>query len=198
MRICIFGASTTYGSGDSEMGGWVDRLKVYLAKKNYKNQTYNLGISGATSEMLLERMECEVKPRRLDVVIVGLGGNDSSYREKLGRRFVELDEFKNNLNKIFGIAKKYTNKIIFLGAYEMDEARTNPTEWNEYIFYKNKDLKEYNDIVEDFCIKNKIDFINIYNLDLKENLIDGVHVDGAGHEKIFQKVKKDLLKNKII
>jgi lysophospholipase L1-like esterase len=198
MRICIFGASTTYGTGDLKSGGWVDRLKNYLAQQNYQNQVYNLGISGATSEMLLERMECEAKPRRPNVVIVGLGGNDSSYRQNLGKRFVEPDKFKNNLNKVFEIAGKYTDKIIFLGTYAMDENKTCPVEWNEDVYYKNKDLEEYNSMVEDFCNGNNINFINIYNLDFTKNLIDGVHVDSEGHEKIFQKVKEELIKFKVI
>lgn len=198
MRICIFGDSTTYGIGDTEMGGWVDRLKVFLAKKNIDNIVFNLGISGATSEMLLERMDYEAKPRRPDVIIICLGGNDSSFRKKLGKRFVEPNDFNKNLEKIFKIAKKYTDKIVMVGAYAMNEKKTCPVEWNKDVYYKNNDLKEYNDMVKVFCKENNINFINIFDLDFKDNLIDGVHVNSNGHKKIFKKVKDELIKNNII
>ena len=198
MRICVFGASTTYGTGDIEKGGWVDRLKVYLSKKDYKNQVYNLGIGGATSEMLLGRMECETKPRRPHLIIVGLGSNDSSYRRELGRNFVSPKDYKINLSKILKIAKKHTDKIIFIGSYPVDEKRTNPVSWNENVFYKNKDLLQYNEILKEFCSQNDTVFADIYKISLKKFLMDGVHINGAGHEKIFQIVKQCLIKNKLI
>jgi len=125
-RICVFGASTTYGAGDDESGGWVDRLKVFLAKEDIDNQVFNLGISGATSDMLLERMENESRPRRPHIIILALGSNDSSFRKKLGRNFVPAENFKKNLGKIKKIANGFTDKIIFIGSTMVDEKKTAP------------------------------------------------------------------------
>ncbi len=33
MNICIFGDSITYGAFDTEKGGWVNRLHLYLDSK---------------------------------------------------------------------------------------------------------------------------------------------------------------------
>lgn len=43
MVICIFGDSITWGTSDSEKGGWVERLKVYFGEK-YDIDVYNLGV----------------------------------------------------------------------------------------------------------------------------------------------------------
>ena len=54
MRILVFGASGGLGAKDLEDSGWVDRLKLYLAKKSdWKIQTYNLCVSGHDSNDIL-------------------------------------------------------------------------------------------------------------------------------------------------
>jgi lysophospholipase L1-like esterase len=193
-RICIFGASTTHGAGDDESGGWVDRLKVFLAKEDIDNQVFNLGISGATSDMLLERMENEARPRRPDIIILALGSNDSSFRKKLGRSFVPTEDFKKNLGKIKKIANGFTDKIIFIGSTKVDEKKTVPMRRNTDVSYKNKDIIEYNQAIKEFCDKNNLPFIGTYDILNIGNLKDGLHPNSIGHEKIFQKVK-DFLKN---
>jgi lysophospholipase L1-like esterase len=190
-NICVFGASTTFGIGDDERGGWVDRLKVFLMKDDIR--VYNLGISGATTDMLLERMENEARPRRPDIIILALGSNDSSFRKKLGTNFVPIENFKNNLEKIRKVAIDFTDKIIFVGSTIVDEEETVPIPWNTDASYKNEDIIEYNKAIEDFCEKNNIPFIGIYNLLGKNDFKDGLHPNPAGHEKIFRKVKSILI-----
>jgi lysophospholipase L1-like esterase len=51
--ICVFGDSITWGAYDPERGGWVNRLRNDLEKKEI--ESYNLGISGDTTADLLKR-----------------------------------------------------------------------------------------------------------------------------------------------
>ena len=64
-RIAVFGASTTFGFVDtSGKGGWAGRLKRWFeAKEPGDNALFNLGISGATTEHLLDRIKMEAKLR---------------------------------------------------------------------------------------------------------------------------------------
>ena len=68
-RICVFGASVTKGAWDTEMGGWVNRLRLDLEDfKKRKYSVYNLGISGDTTESLLERIDSECKARNSEII----------------------------------------------------------------------------------------------------------------------------------
>jgi len=66
------------------------------------------------------------------------------------------------------------------------------------VSYKNKDVIEYSQIIKEFCDKNNLPFIDIYDILNMDDLEDGLHPNSIGHEKIFQKVKDFLIKNKII
>ena len=66
-QILIFGDSIIYGAWDRE-GGWAARLRKFLDEKTLTEEdfyclVYNLGISGDTTEDLLERFEFETEQR---------------------------------------------------------------------------------------------------------------------------------------
>ena len=69
-------------------------------------------------------------------------------------------------------------------------------------FYKKEYVKNNNEIIRDFCEKNKIDFIEIYenfiDKDYKSLLDDGVHPTTEGHQQMYEIIKDFLVKNKII
>ena len=61
--LTVFGDSITFGKGDSLEGGWCGRLKKYFENMGGNHRLYNLGISGNTTEDLLERFDIEAKAR---------------------------------------------------------------------------------------------------------------------------------------
>ncbi|MFQ6056667.1 MAG: SGNH/GDSL hydrolase family protein, partial [Methanosarcinales archaeon] len=86
-RIIIFGASITYGAWDKE-GGWTRRLRKFLDKKTLSDTNtyfiiYNLGVSGDTTEDLIERVEFETKQRLKEgeetIFIFSIGTTDSQF-----------------------------------------------------------------------------------------------------------------------
>lgn len=99
--ICIFGDSTAWGAWDMEKGGWVNRLWFHVGKRdeNYV-EVYNLGISGGTTEMILDRFEAEAKIRWADALIFQTGGNDSAGVGAPGKSLVPLEKFESNIQKI--------------------------------------------------------------------------------------------------
>ena len=58
-KILVFGDSITYGQRDLDMGGWVNRLKLALARDDSITSchVFNMGISGQSTNEILERME---------------------------------------------------------------------------------------------------------------------------------------------
>jgi lysophospholipase L1-like esterase len=197
-RICVFGDSIALGACDHEGGGWVARLRKYLEINGYDYDVYNLGISGDTTDDLLERFGAEAGAREPEIIIFAIGVNDSSYRQPLNGSYVPLNKFKANLEILKQKANKFTNKVIFVGITKVDENKTAPIPWNIDANYRNKDIKEYNQAIKEFCEKNNLLFTPIYDLLDKEDLEDGLHPNSEGHEKIFQRVKDFLIKNKII
>ncbi|MBI2584129.1 MAG: hypothetical protein HYW25_05660 [Candidatus Aenigmarchaeota archaeon] len=216
-HILIFGDSIAYGAWDEE-GGWAQRLRKFIDEKNrhYKNIVmqgknllhynycliYNLGISGDTSEEVLGRLEFEARQRAgLDneiILIFAIGVNDSYFVHEKGSNQTEPGKFEQNLRNIIELAREFSDKTIFIGLTPCDESKVDPVPWRPEISYKNKYIKQFNDIVKQVCKENDVNFIEMLDNLSKEDLEDGVHPNSGGHKKIFEIVKDYLVKEKII
>ena len=209
-QILVFGDSIAYGAFDSEAGGWVDRLKAFFFKdgQNCDYFVYNLGISGDTTEDLLERFVFETKQRKKEadsteaIVIIEIGANDSALIRSKNDAWVAPEKFEGNLKKLVALAKKVSSKIIFVGLAPVDESKTMPVSWNANVTYKHEFIKRYNDILKSICEKSKIYFVDLFDELLKMNykkmLEDGTHPNTEGHKKMFEIIKEFLVKNKIV
>ncbi len=190
--ILIFGDSISIGAWDKE-GGWADRLKRFLMKKEIL--TYNLSISGDSTEELLRRFEFEAKSRiegTKPIFIFQIGINDSH------KHNISLEQFQINIHKLIEKAEKLSSKILFLGLTPVNETLTDIRNEN----YFNTKILRYNKVIKEICYKNKLDFIDILyfliNLDYKKLLKDGLHPNSRGHELIFNYIKDFLLNKNII
>jgi lysophospholipase L1-like esterase len=198
--ICIFGDSIAWGAWDLEKGGWVNRLWLDIGKRKEESEDYielyNCSISGGTSETILERFESEANARGATTLIFQTGGNDASCQGVLGNFMVSPEKFKTNLEEIIRRAKKITDSIIFMDLKNCDESKTMPVPWIDH-YYSNENIKKYSKIMEEVCAEQGIPFINVPDLDNSE-FEDGLHPNTAGHERVFQVVKKFLEENKVI
>ncbi len=187
-HIGIWGDSISVGFKDEEHGGWVTRLQIYLMKgKNY-SITYNCGINGCDSSDVLERFDFEAKIRKPNIVIFAIGKNDSGL---VGNKepLVSDDKFEKNLNQLAKQAQSLTKNILFISIGNVDESKTAPFPKGWQPYYVNKQICEYNSIIERVCKNNNLKFIPIYGfLDIKKDLFDGIHPNASGHEKIFRRV----------
>ncbi|MEN7982152.1 MAG: SGNH/GDSL hydrolase family protein [Nanoarchaeota archaeon] len=188
IKIGVWGASTTYGAKDNELGGWVNRLRLYFSNNNQGILVNNCGVSGAIISEILDRFEIEAKHRQPDIIIFSLGSNDGSSNEKEGKPKVSLEDFERYLQKLISKSKKFTKEVIFTDQFKIEDSKTNPVGWGEF-YYKNSRIQEYNSIIEKICKQHNLTFISLQNvLDIKEDLADGLHPNARGHEKIFKKV----------
>jgi lysophospholipase L1-like esterase len=197
--ICIFGDSITWGAWDSEMGGWVNRLKKYLEKDEKCHfEVYNLGVSGDNSDRLLKRFFNENEARNPDIIIIAIGINDSQYIKSKNDQRVPLNIFESNLLEIINQARKFTKEIIFVGPTNVDEAKTLPIPWNTDRNYSHKNISLYDGKIKEICEKNKLLFVEMMDLLDNNDLEDGLHPNAEGHEKIYQRVKDYLVNNKLV
>ena len=197
-RICVFGASITWGAFDSEKGGWVNRLKLIKFTQGNCINIHNLGISGDTTNNVLARINTELLTRNPNIIIFSIGANDSLYLKNENKNYIDLKKFKKNLNELYKKSKKFTKKIIFTGLTKVDELKVSPIPWSPTKYYDNENIKKYDLVIKNFCKKNNLPFIEMFDLLKNEDLEDGLHPNSEGHKKMFIRVRDFLIKNKII
>ncbi len=198
--ICIFGASTTSGFWDLEKGGWVNRLRLYFDSKasdDFYVTIYNLGVDGNNSRDLLKRLQNECNAREPNIIIISIGSNDSFVNSK-GKTNVPLKEFEKNILKLIELSKKFTNEIIFLGLYDLDESKTKPVSWDKNVSYINSNMRKYDEILKECTKKKNIFYIDMHGLLENKDFEDGVHPNSTGHEKMFNKIKDYLSEKNLI
>jgi len=168
---------------------------------------YNLGISGNTTNDLLERMDVECKarirkhrPKDEFIILVGIGTNDTRFMGKINNPQTIPQDFKDNFDKIIQLAKKHTKKVVFVGLTPVNEKLTNPY---EKTFFFNERIKQYNEIMKECCNNKGVLFLDFFEDWISNSnyigwLGDGLHPNSEGYSMMFEKIKEFLIKNKII
>lgn len=197
--INIFGSSIVWGGGDNEMGGWANRFRHYMENSGQDySEIYNLGVSADTSERLLKRFLIENEARNPDVIIIAIGMNDSSYVNSKDNPRVSIEKFESNLLELSKQANKFTKEIVFIGLTKIDETKTTPVSWNDTVYYDEENAALYNAKLKEFCEKKELLFVDMQDVLNNDDLVDGLHPNSKGHEKIFLQIKDFLIENKIV
>ena len=192
MNICIFGDSITWGAYDPKNGGWVNQLRNYFEAQDKDIDIYNLGISGDSTIDLPCRIEIEAKSREANMIVFAIGVNDAQFIHSTNSNRISDNDFRNNLEKLYRIAKKLTPKIIFIGLTSVDESKTKPIPWNTEKTYTNENIKRLDQIIKTFCSKNNLKFISMNDLLNNDDLVDGLHPNTQGHIKMLERIKPEI------
>jgi len=179
----LVGDSIAYGYGDNELFGWYNRLR----KKNYKqNQFYfNLSIPGQSSIEITKRFKQEFLSRfnSNDIfnVIFAFGINDAS---RLTEDMSHKKVFEKNVKSLINFTKKYTSNIVFLGLLDVDvKVRTN---------YNLEYIKMIDNTLKLICEENDVKYIKMSGIIPLFDLIDGIHPNESGYQKICDYLFKNL------
>lgn len=209
MNILIFGSSITWGAWDNE-GGWAQRIKSLADKKaseyGYKKyaDVYPLGVDGDNTEKLLFRFDTEVKARLSEektVILIEIGINDSQFVLAEKQHRVSKEKYKENLLKLYKIAKSHDAKLIFVGLTPVD-SRVDPIPWKPTSSYRMEFVKEYDLVIKEVCDEQGIPFIELLNKFTGKNhqnlLIDGLHPNSEGHKLMYLEIKNYLEENNLL
>ena len=181
MEIGIWGDSITYGAGDSEALGWVGRLRKLL-ETNDDVSVYNFGICGDTTDDLLKRFSVEANAIGPHVIVFAIGINDSKYPAGETQNVIPLETYKQNMRELLKLAKKYTDRIIIVGATKADETLMRKSGTR----FINTVIQTYNDFLKEFSESEGLTYIDVFNvLDINIDLDDGLHPNAQGYEKLF-------------
>ena len=196
-RICVFGASITFGFKDYEAGGWCDMLKRWLMPEDIS--VFNLGICGDDSFDLLKRFDTECESRKPDCIILSVTGNDTQFLINKNHCRVLVKDTQNNFIKLIEQSKKYTENIIIVGLTKVDEKEINSIFIpNKNKYYKNVYIEKYDKLIQEIAETYNVKFINNLKLLNDYDLEDGLHPNAQGHKKMFERIKDFLIENKII
>lgn len=192
MRVLLFGDSIAFGRNDMLTGGWGHLLGHFLDVLGGKNNFFNLSAPFETSEKLLKRMEFECssrigdKPKEEVTIIIAIGINDSSL--EIGSRLprVNKENYLENMERIFTIARSWADRIVVIGLTPVDRLRTEP--FLDKCIYDGT-VEVYNHLLESLCASQGVEFLSLIDNDLiRDNLADGLHPTTAGHLEIARLV----------
>lgn len=196
-NICVFGDSITWGAFLPFRGAWANLLRNYLESKNEMIALYDLGIDANTSTDLLNRFDTEAAARKPDIIIFAVGTNDSAYRNTRKDALTPTREFKKNLTTLLTSARKLTPEIYFIGIAKGSDENTVPLPRSSTgKCYDQENISKYNAIIKEVCQKEKVEFVDIIDELKNEDFDDGLHPNLGGHQKIFEAVRRKLLKSK--
>src|SRR3989344_3144708 len=214
-QILFFGASTVYGVG-GEAGGAPDLIKTELHKQGYApsgpaegvgHEIYNLGIPGATSAMLLERIQNELSARskgdRKLIVLLSVGGNDSKNTDGQGSHLVDIATYKQNVEKILAVFSEAGVSVIAYGFTPVDETKTSPFPGSTTApaaYFVNNRIKEFEKVFMGAAPETGAQTLPLFEQAIQESWVrffiynDGLHPNSAGHAWLAEKIKPILWK----
>lgn len=181
----VWGDSIVYGWHDTELGGWVNRVKIELSKKDKCNFVFNLGIPGQNSSDIIKRFEKELTDRFNNdddfKFIFSFGIKDSLLINEDNKY---LDTFEKNISLIIKKAQEFTKDICFIGLIKPDLTIRNE--------YKLDNVMLIDNTIKKQCKLNNIKYIEIKNIINDNDLADGLHPNSKGYEKITNEILKNF------
>ena len=90
--------------------------------------------------------------------------------------------------KLINISKEYTNNIYFLGLLEVNlKSRSE---------YSRVNMNVIDSLLEKICLSNNVTYIRMRDILAENDLVDGLHPNEIGHEKISNYIY-NLFKNRV-
>lgn len=193
MVYCIFGDSIVWGKFIPADKAWPILLRKHIEKKEKLSNLYSLGIDSDKSTDLIKRLQSESSSRNPDIIIFGIGTNDSAFTLTNKNTFTQISLFKKNITHIISIARKFTSQIFFLGLAKGEDSLTNPIPYSSIgRCFCRKNIENYNESIQETCLKEKVTFIQMQDYMKDIHYDDGIHPNVNGHQKIFEKVRDTL------
>ena len=203
-QLIVIGDSSVYGWGDSEGGGWCERLRKDWSNVKNGPVIYPLGVRGDGIEKVALRWQNEWSSRgetrrnKPKAIILNVGLNDTpTIGQKNGRHQLEINGFEYGLERLIFEMKSQT-QVFVIGLTPVDETKM---PFAGCLWYSNDFCHSYERRMEEVCINQNVPFLptfrEMYSDPRSKNWIseDGIHLNSNGHLWIYQRLKSwDILK----
>ena len=184
-QVVLFGDSIT------EIFNSYELFYEYSQKNNLA--VYNRGISGDTSDRLLERLHCNALNIEPSKIVILIGTNDF-------RPGLNLDFTTDNIDKILSEIENTlpTCQIILEAVYPVNKNMSSASR-AMVGGRKNNTIKELNKLIKAVANNHNCTFIDLWDvlIDKKGNLredycYDGLHLNAKGFEAVTNELLKVL------
>jgi lysophospholipase L1-like esterase len=203
-QLVVIGDSSVYGWGDTEEGGWCERLRKDWSKNHDFPIIYPLGVRGDGIEKVSLRWEKEWSSRgetrrnKPKAILLNVGLNDTpTIGQKNGRHQLEINGFEYGLERLIFEMSSQT-QVFVIGLTPVNE---NKMPFAGCLWYSNDFCHSYERRMEEVCINQNVPFLptfrEMYSDNRSKNWIteDGIHLNAHGHLWIYQRLKSwDILK----
>lgn len=204
--IAALGDSITNGYWDETFAGWFGRLSAKISAIT-QPQTFgfnNISQSGDRVGDAFHRLGAELLTRdEVDTLIIAIGVNDLVR----GPNADSPTDLSRHLraeywDRLLDLAQKNVKNIVVLDILPVrEELVPYRDDYGDNIWWMNRDIAEYNDLIAEICAARKIAFVRRYDKwiarDLSKFYADDAHPNGAGHSLIADEVFEELSKLKI-
>jgi lysophospholipase L1-like esterase len=200
LKVVALGDSLVYGFGDTEGGGWVDRLRrQWMASEVANHVLYNLGIRGDRACQVLERLEQEfryrgeLRNRVPDRIILSVGVNDSARLGRPdGRLFTNFEHFQSQIGILLDRARQLC-PVFFVGMVPVDEDKM---PFLDCFYFNHFDQYRYKEATKRACAVREIPYLDIFDLwmgrgeDWRRTRLgpDGLHPNIQGYRSLWEDV----------
>lgn len=200
-KVIAVGDSLVYGYGDSEGGGWVERLRRgYMDPERPGPIFYNLGIRGDGISQVAKRLEqefCdrgELRHRTPDVLILSVGINDSAKAGRAtGRPVTDLGTFASQMEQLLSQASKLC-PVFFVGMVPVNETAM---PFANILYFSRAEQARYRDVTRQLCQQRQIPYLDLLaqwsehsDAWVSDRLCtDGLHPNALGYRAISKAVQ---------
>ena len=199
MRILVFGDSIAYGEYDSR-GGWATRLYLDFLNRQAEDMdseypfVFNLSIGGETTAGIIKRLADETEARRWGeeefAFVFAAGINDAGMRD--GFTVSGPDRFRQDLDYLYAVAKKYTKKMLFVGLTPVEDIHIPDGSFRSARIWK------FEQVLREFAESQEVRHVPLFEtftqkMEAGKVLThDGLHPNDEGHQLIYVRVRPAL------
>jgi len=199
-KVIAIGDSLIYGYGDSEGGGWVDRLRLgWMNPEQPGPVLYNLGIRGDGVRQVAKRLASEfgdrgeLRHRTPDVLVLSVGVNDSARAGRpTGRPVTAIDLFEREMEQLLTQASSLC-PVYFVGMVPVNEAAM---PFAKVLYFTHAEQVRYRDVTQRLCAAQGIPYLDLYEQWTQQDAhwvsdrlcTDGIHPNPLGYRTILESV----------
>ncbi|MEM7063333.1 MAG: GDSL-type esterase/lipase family protein [Cyanobacteria bacterium P01_B01_bin.77] len=165
-KVVMVGDSLVYGYGDTEGGGWVERLRrQWIDPAQPGPIIYNLGVRGDGVQQVAMRLEREFKLRGElrrqvpDLLVLSVGLNDSARLGRpTGRPMTDELTFARELNSLLDQAMQLC-PTLFVGMVPVNEAAM---PYADVLHFSHDNQAHYSHMTRHACEAKQIPYLDLY------------------------------------
>jgi len=200
-KVIAVGDSLVYGYGDSEGGGWVERLRLqWMNPETPGPILYNLGVRGDGVVQVAKRLESEfcdrgeLRHRTPDVLVLSFGINDSARAGRPnGRSVTDVIHFEQSVDQLLKKAHGLC-PVYFVGMVPVNEAAM---PFANILHFSQTEQHRYRDITRRLCEAQNIPYLDLFEQWSMQSdewvrdrlCADGIHPNILGYRTILESVK---------